>query len=246
MTIVFILTTLAFSVPTTSAFADGLGVCGSTKLERFFIPDSWGNASFRDACANHDACYGRFGENKADCDDRFYSNMYDACSNAYPSAFHTIQREACYEIAYDYWYAVHKMGGDAYREAQSEAQPSSSGVLIPGSARDLEQVTPYGLVCLVNRTDWDINYRFRWGDGEWRSRTVSADRSRYHWWDYAPGSHSSPNFEIRFDADFTNGTNYRQYDLERYRAANKDCWDGKVYEFKKVGSNAIGLYDSGN
>jgi hypothetical protein len=108
------------------------------------------------------------------------------------------------------------------------------------------RATPHGLVCLRNRTNWDINYRYRWGEAEWKSQTVSAGHSRFHWWNYAPGSHSSPNFEIRFDADFTNGTDYRQYDLKRYRAADTDCWDGKVYEFKKVGSKAIDLYDSGN
>jgi hypothetical protein len=229
---IFALLAIYFSLPVSSVFADGLGVCGSANWQRFLIRDSWGNASFRDACANHDACYATYGEDKRDCDARFYWDMYDACSNAYPSAFHTLQREACYEIAYDYWYAVHKMGGDAYREAQTEARSAST--------------TSYGLLCLRNRTDWDIKYSYRWGESEWQSRTVSAGHSRSHWWNYAPGSHSSPNFEIRFDADFTNSTYYKQYDLVRYRAADTDCWDGKVYEFKKVGNRAIDLYDSGN
>lgn len=108
------------------------------------------------------------------------------------------------------------------------------------------QETPYGLVCLVNNTGWDINYRYRWGDGEWYSKSVAAGRSRYHWWDYEPGSFSSPNFEIRFDADFGDATDYKQYDLTRYRASRTACDAGKVYEFERVNDRAIDLYDSGD
>jgi hypothetical protein len=105
---------------------------------------------------------------------------------------------------------------------------------------------PYALVCLVNQTGWSINYSYKWGERDWESRTVNANSSRWHSWEYAPGSHSSPNFTIRFDASFTSSTDYKNYDLKRYQASEKTCWAGKVYEFKEVGRNAIELYDSGN
>jgi hypothetical protein len=103
--------------------------------------------------------------------------------------------------------------------------------------------TPYGLVCLVNRTDWAINYSYKWGDGDWQSTKVNAHGNRSHWWNYAPGSHSSPNFTVRFDADFTSSTDYKKYYLTRYQASDTSCWEGKVYNFQKIGPNAIDLFD---
>lgn len=106
--------------------------------------------------------------------------------------------------------------------------------------------TPYAVVCLVNKTGRDINYTYRWGDDEWKSSSVSADRQRYHSWKYADGSHSSPDFRVRFDADFTSGTDYKVYLLKRYRAAEKSCDKGKKYEFKNAGGSAIDLYGVGD
>lgn len=106
--------------------------------------------------------------------------------------------------------------------------------------------TPYAVVCLVNKTGQDINYSYRWGDDEWKSTSVSADGYRYHSWEYAAGSHSSPDFRVRFDADFTNGTDYKVYLLKRYRAAEKSCDKGKKYEFKNAGGSLIDLYGVGD
>jgi hypothetical protein len=105
---------------------------------------------------------------------------------------------------------------------------------------------PYDLVCLVNQTDWPINYSYKWGDGEWKPVSVSANGYRYHSWRYAAGSQVSPNFQVSFDADFTDGTDYKLYNLKRYPVPDKTCQAGKVYEFKTIGRNAIELYDSGN
>ena len=104
--------------------------------------------------------------------------------------------------------------------------------------------TPYAVVCLVNRTNRTINYSYRWGTGAWKSRTISAKRSRYHSWKYAAGSHSSPDFRIRFDADFSKGTDYKQYKLKRFRASEKKCSAGKKYEFRNAGRTRVGLYAS--
>lgn len=106
--------------------------------------------------------------------------------------------------------------------------------------------TPYAVVCLVNKTGRNINYSYRWGDGEWKSQSVSANRRRYHSWTYAAGSHSSPDFRIRFDSDFTSGTDYKQYVLKRYRNGEKSCDGAKKYEFRDSGSSAVGLHDTGN
>ncbi|MFZ1754259.1 MAG: hypothetical protein WBO46_20080 [Caldilineaceae bacterium] len=106
--------------------------------------------------------------------------------------------------------------------------------------------TPYAVVCLVNKTNRDINYSYRWGDNEWKSQSVSANSSRYHSWTYAAGSHSSPDFRVRYDADFTSGTDYKQYVLKRYRNSKKSCNGAKKYEFKDAGGSVVGLYGVGD
>ena len=95
------------------------GTCGSGWSEPW-VRDSWGNADFTGACRQHDACYDTCGQAKDDCDNRFRSAMHDACEEAYSSRWHIVQRSACKEIANTYHSAVHRMGGDAYRNAQRE------------------------------------------------------------------------------------------------------------------------------
>ncbi|MBX3051886.1 MAG: hypothetical protein KF753_10455 [Caldilineaceae bacterium] len=123
----------------------------------------------------------------------------------------------------------------------------SSGSSAPSTTTTTSSAeTPYAVVCLVNKTNRDINYSYRWGDNEWKSQSVSANSSRYHSWTYAAGSHSSPDFRVRYDADFTSGTDYKQYVLKRYRNSKKSCNGAKKYEFKDAGGSVVGLYGVGD
>jgi hypothetical protein len=101
----------------------------------------------------------------------------------------------------------------------------------------------YAVVCLENETNIDINYSFRWGTGQWQTRTVDAGRSRWHSWEYDSDSRSSPNFEIEFDADTRSGsTRYLNYDLERYQNETESCSGARLYVFQRDGSRWIDLY----
>lgn len=104
----------------------------------------------------------------------------------------------------------------------------------------------YGVVCIKNNTRWDIKYKFKWGNSSWKSRTIKTGERLGHTWEYDPGFALSPQFTIRFDADFSSSTDYKIYDLKRYQARNKSCDEGKLYEFEHRGKNRVDLYESGD
>ena len=103
---------------------------------------------------------------------------------------------------------------------------------------------PYAVVCIKNNTGWSITYRARWGNNEWKDFKVSAYGSRWHAWNYASGSHSSPDFRIRFDADFSSGSDFSEYVLKRHQASTKSCNAGKIYTFEKAGNQYVKLYST--
>lgn len=94
------------------------GVCGSGWNEPW-IRDSYGGADFTAACRNHDACYDACGRSKDDCDSTFLRELHSECNSTYSSPWHAVQLRLCKETANTYHSAVHRMGGDAYRAAQS-------------------------------------------------------------------------------------------------------------------------------
>ncbi|MDJ0650584.1 MAG: hypothetical protein QNJ60_17975 [Xenococcaceae cyanobacterium MO_188.B19] len=95
----------------------------------------------------------------------------------------------------------------------------------------------FGVVCLQNKTNMDIRYKFKWGSDSYASRTVRAGKSRWHSWRYPNGSKSSPNFTISFDYDLRPGrASYKNYSLKRYQNRFETCDGAKKYKFVKQGS----------
>ena len=95
------------------------GHCGTSWHEPL-VRDRWGDADFSDACKNHDECYETCGASKSSCDSQFERDMEAACRDAYPGGgLDYVRRDSCIGIANAYAVAVERMGGDAYRAAQS-------------------------------------------------------------------------------------------------------------------------------
>ncbi len=103
---------------------------------------------------------------------------------------------------------------------------------------------PYAVVCLVNNTGTTINYQYKWGSQRWKSDQLKADENVVHSWAYDRGSESSPEFKVKFDADYSDGVDYKVYRLDRYQAASKSCYEGKMYNFESVDNETIDLYDT--
>ena len=96
------------------------GACG-TGWHESLVPDRWNRADFTVACRNHDQCYGTCGRSKDDCDRAFHGDLRSACRDAYSSWLQRPLRRTCLELANAYHSAVHRMGGDAYRDAQRDS-----------------------------------------------------------------------------------------------------------------------------
>jgi len=118
----------------------------------------------------------------------------------------------------------------------------SSSSSAPPTTSSSSTATPYAVVCLVNKTNRNINYTYRWGDDEWKSQSVDANSSRYHSYTYPSGSHSSPDFRIRVDVDFSSGTDYKTFLLKRNRNSKKSCDGAKKYNFRDGEGSTIKVF----
>lgn len=94
--------------------SNGCGPAGGPK-----VPDSFGKASFLDACNKHDICYGTCKSNRHTCDKKFGKRLRRACRGAYPDGSRKLAE--CLDRAKDYHDAVIALGSIAYDDAQSEA-----------------------------------------------------------------------------------------------------------------------------
>lgn len=81
----------------------------------------------------------------------------------------------------------------------------------------------YGCACLHNRTDVQINYRYRWGNAEWRTVNLPSNYSQAICWNYGTGQHASPALTFQVDADMTNGTAWSTYALTRVQSPGNQC-----------------------
>jgi|GEM_PF-5917306 hypothetical protein len=102
--------------------------------------------------------------------------------------------------------------------------------------------TKVGAICLKNPTNEKLHYSYRWGEGEWFTDSIEAKQSMSHWWTYAPGSQTSPNFQIQFDDSFSEGYTAVTYNLERYSTTEPvQCNQSRKYYFSIV-DNQVRLY----
>ena len=180
-----------FSTPRAIEAQVDLGVCGSGKYERMFIPDSWGGADFSDACKKHDRCYDTLGSSKSSCDDEFRANLRQECKNTYTSWAHAVQRRSCLEAANTYYETVKRMGGDAFRDAQKNATCNTNGRATPNGQNRGDRLVSHtemyegdyllsgdGRFKLVMQGDGNLVI-YKQGAAIWTSNTNGVDCTPY-------------------------------------------------------------------
>ncbi len=102
--------------------------------------------------------------------------------------------------------------------------------------------TKVGAICIENSTNEKLHYSYRWGEGEWSTQSIEAKQLMSHWWTYVPGSQTSPNFQIKFDDNFSEGYTAAIYNLERYSTTEPvKCNQSRKYYFSIV-DNQVRLY----
>ena len=107
------------------------------------------------------------------------------------------------------------------------------------SAPAAEAANRFALTCFENKTDIALNYRTRWGNGEWSRSTLAPGGKRWHSFKYdRPDQNSSPVLHVSFDGDLSTRMYSQQYSLKSYASPQEgDCARyGKEYVFRYDGS----------
>jgi|EndMetStandDraft_4_1072995.scaffolds.fasta_scaffold208644_2 hypothetical protein len=81
----------------------------------------------------------------------------------------------------------------------------------------------YGCACFHNKTGTNINYRYKWGDAEWKRVSLPAGYEQTLCWRYAQGSHSSPDLLFELDVDMSKGSAWTKYDIKRLQSPQNSC-----------------------
>ncbi|MCW5748750.1 MAG: hypothetical protein KIT36_21355 [Alphaproteobacteria bacterium] len=81
----------------------------------------------------------------------------------------------------------------------------------------------YGCACLHNRTGVQINFRYRWGDGEWKVVRLPANYNDALCWNYGGGPPRSPPLTFQLDTDMTGGTSWSTYTVNRVQSPGSVC-----------------------
>jgi len=96
---------------------DPMGLACGSGWNDLIVPDGdplfgW-RYDFTPACQQHDACYGKCGADKTECDKQFYTAMQNICKSQSPGA-------DCYTQAGIYYLSVKLLGGPAFNAAQQK------------------------------------------------------------------------------------------------------------------------------
>jgi len=80
---------------------------------------------------------------------------------------------------------------------------------------NIESQPMAGAVCIVNSTEIDLAFAYRWGDAAWQRDEVEAGKTSVYWWRYQTAEHNSPKFFIRYNDSLAGGDTEQSYWLER-------------------------------
>ncbi|MBM3528825.1 MAG: hypothetical protein FJX62_12105 [Alphaproteobacteria bacterium] len=93
----------------------------------------------------------------------------------------------------------------------------------PAPSKGADNRNTHGCACLHNETNRAVNFRYRWGSGEWKVVNMKPDFQYAFCWKYAEGSKSSPDLKFELDVDMTKGSAWRTYDIDRMQTPGSTC-----------------------
>lgn len=85
-----------------------------------------------------------------------------------------------------------------------------------------QQIT-HGCACLHNQTQAQISYRYKWGDGEWKTTSLRPGYQTALCWQYANAQRSSPDLVFELDVDMSKGSAWTKYAIARVQTAGNSC-----------------------
>lgn len=118
------------------------------------------------------------------------------------------------------------------------------GVMSSAAGSTAQAAYRYGVTCVQNRTNTEINFTAQVGNEGWQSFTLRPGGERWfsHEYDYQ-NEDRSPPLRVKFDSDLRESVYYLTYTLGRRAAAGQSCREGKPYafEYERTNQNFIDL-----
>jgi hypothetical protein len=109
-------------------------------------------------------------------------------------------------------------------------------LILPTAAYAVDR---FGVVCVTNKTDVTIIYKYQEHDGGWHVRSLQPGWKQAFAHKYnKPNERHSPELDIEFDSDLRAQNKFSvKYRLPRRPATGDSCVEGAQYQFE---------YDRGN
>src|SRR5262245_41089541 len=118
---------------------------------------------------------------------------------------------------------------------------SLASLLLALAGTSAHAIDRFGVACIVNKTDRQLYYEVKIGDGGYVARQLASGYQTAYAHRYSrPNEHQSPLMHIRFDSDLRNGPNNRsmtEYRLPHRSAVGDTCPEGNQYWFEYDGSS---------
>ena len=92
-----------------------------------------------------------------------------------------------------------------------------------GASMAQSTTKPYGCACLHNtKVDGNINYRYKWGDKDWKVLSLQKGTSQTMCWAYKDAP-KSPELSFQLDADMTSGKDWKTFTIARGQSSDVKC-----------------------
>ncbi len=101
----------------------------------------------------------------------------------------------------------------------------------------MKAVNRFGVVCVTNKTDATVFYRFKEADQVWYVKSLAPGWQQSFVHTYSrPNEDTSPELDIQFDSDLRAQKNFTlKYKLPRRAAPADSCKEGAQYQFEHDG-----------
>ncbi len=93
---------------------------------------------------------------------------------------------------------------------------------VGGSAATAQEKT-HGCACIHNGTTATVNFRYKWGEGQWHTVNLQPHFEDAICWNYDNAQKSSPNLTFQLDVDMTKGSAWTAYAIARVQTAGAQC-----------------------
>ena len=81
---------------------------------------------------------------------------------------------------------------------------------------------PYGCACLNNKVQSEVRYRYKWGQGEWKTLTLPPKMQQVLCWTYSDSA-TSPDLLFELDTDLTARNTWKTFTIKRAQSRSKEC-----------------------